>query len=115
MIRIAFLLFCIGVLSQCSPKQELPEGVLPREKMIAVLLDFQLAEAAVAEMRNEQGDVEYYTQLYYQSVLQIHNITPEQFRLSVAWYKDHMEDMEKVYEEVLTRLSALQGEVKTKK
>lgn len=106
-VRI-FFLFAFILLTACNSKPKPPKDVLPREKMIEVLVDFQLVEAAVFQQQNYQKDVKFYTNYYYDSVLKKHKISRKQFTTSINWYKNNMQEMDDMYGEILSRLSKMQ-------
>lgn len=112
-MRKTFALLLLFLISLgCSKEKKIPEGVLPKEKMIEVMVDFQVVEAAILQQQNHLQDVKFYTNYYYDSVLKKNGISRQEFKRSIDWYKNNMEELDKMYGEVLTRLSKLQENVK---
>lgn len=103
---ILFLLVAVS----CNQKEKLPPGILPEEKMIAVMVEFQLAEAAILQKQKKGEDINFYTQYYYNSILDKNKITRKEFTESVDYYKTRMDAMDELYTEVLNRLSGMQSE-----
>lgn len=69
-----------------------PDGVLPPEKMQALLWDLMQADE-VADMRMQAdslrlGNSRYYTN-EYQKVLQLHGLSQKGLRNNLAYYKSH--------------------------
>lgn len=92
---------------------DVPEDILEREEFKAVLIDFQLAEAAISEDRGRHDEVEYKTNLYYYSLFKKHGITREEFKKNLRYYTQYPEEFTAIYEEVINELSKLQGKIKS--
>lgn len=92
---------------------DVPDGILEREKFKAVLIDFQLAEAAISEERGKRDEVEYKTNLYYHHMFKKHDITREEFKKNIKYYTKYPGEFTAIYEEVINELSKLQGKVKS--
>lgn len=110
-IKIVALLFIFS-LTACHSGHKAPKGILPKEKMIEVLVDFQLTEAAVLQKQNHQQDIKFYTNYYYNYVLKKHQISRKEFKESLDWYNHNPEEMDKMYQETLGRLSKMKIETK---
>jgi DNA-binding transcriptional ArsR family regulator len=94
---------------------DVPDGILDREEFKAVLIDFQLAEAAISEERGRHDEIEYKTNLYYYSLFKKHGITRKEFEKNIRYYTKYPEEFTAIYEEVINELSKLQGKVKSDK
>lgn len=114
--KIRLILGCCLLLvlfSSCRPK-----GVLSRRDMARVLFDIHLTEAAVSgiyapvpEDWTKGLDPESFRDMAYRSVLRKHHLTEEEFYYSVSWYSRHMNQYEKVYAEVQTRMDDFRNAV----
>lgn len=98
-IDVIFL-FLLLTLSACNKDQEkLP---IREEKMIDILVDVHVAEAAMQELssviRDSLGEV------YYGQIFEIHDITEEDFNKTMYLIKQDPEHMERIYKEVLVEL-----------
>lgn len=99
--KLTYLLF-LAVLtiigSACSRND-----VLSRDKMVEVLCDIQLAEAA---MRTNYNDFKYKEQkeALIRGILDKHNITQAQLDSSLAWYSDNVDTYNRVTDSVIVRL-----------
>lgn len=100
---IALLLFC----SSCNNKAEVPEGILPTEKMEQILLDMVRADEIIN--RQIYVDSVYKTMggrtRIYQDVFTKHKLTREQFQKSLNFYQNRP-DLLKIV------LDSMQSEVK---
>lgn len=108
---IAILYFHFSLLSCRKKSVEIPADVLKQQEMIAVLVDVQIAEAALTQRAVTGTSLQSYTASYYKDVFEKHKITPQKYIRSMGWYTRHPELMNKIYEEVINRLSAKQSEV----
>lgn len=107
--KVSFLLWIIGVMiffaacKKTSPTTTFLQPDLAEDKMIAVLLDIHLAEAAVQTEKNAQKDSLLY--LYYQDIYRIHNITQDDFERNLEAWFDNPEIADKLYEKVVESLN----------
>jgi len=103
-ILISFCMF-----SCASDKVEIPDGVLPVEKMVLVMADVQITEAAMM-YRNSNGDfTDNKAPAYYQFIFSKHKISEKVFRDSFKFYSDKPELMDKIYEEVIIEITKRQA------
>lgn len=99
--KLTYLLF-LAVLtiigSACSRND-----VLSRDKMVEVLCDIQLAEAA---MRTNYNDFKYKEQkeALIRGILDKHNVTQAQLDSSLVWYSDNVDVYSRVTDSVIVRL-----------
>ena len=94
MIRIA--LFAI-ILFSCSQKTNIPDAILPPQKMEKVLMDMLRAEEL---LNRKQGDSTLGDSInrisLYNSVLSSHNTDKESFERSFIYYENHPDLMKPV-------------------
>ncbi|MCX6271377.1 MAG: DUF4296 domain-containing protein [Bacteroidetes bacterium] len=106
-ILIIVTLFALS----CSHNEEKPSSaILSRDTMISILVDFQLVEGESLRRQQLEQNVPFYTNFYYEAILKKHSITRRQFRDNITYYKDHMEELESMYTQVLNRLSKMQND-----
>lgn len=108
--KVSFLLWIIGIMiffAACkktsTPAATFLQPDLAEDKMIAVLLDIHLAEAAVQTEKNTKKDSLLH--LYYQDIYRIHNITQEDFERNLEAWFDNPEIADKLYEKVVESLN----------
>ena len=105
-------LFLCGItLTSCSKKEEkIPKNILSKEKMIAVMVDVQMAEASI---QNRSLSITDSTKLiaagYYKNLFEKNKITEQQFRESFLYYSHHLDLLNKIYEEVIYEMSKMQA------
>lgn len=106
-----FIFILLALLFACGTKEDEPStDLLPREKFVTVLLGSHLIEARMNHelMVAHMGDVpsdEYYAELFAEQ-----GTTKEQFQATFDHYTDHPEQMEAVYQEIITELSKRKDE-----
>ena len=103
---------CLGGLFfiSCSKKEEkIPENILPKEKMIQVMVDVHLAEAVIQSRNlNLNDSTKTIAAGYYKNLFEKNKINEQQFRESFLFYSHHLDLMNKIYEDVINELSKKQ-------
>ena len=106
------IVYCLFVFS-CGEKgkeDSIPSNILPKEKMAQIIGDIHLAEAQV-NLR-AKPDTTLKNKLSFQKIFEKDSITKQQYEESLAFYIDHPELLDKVYEETLNELSKMQASSK---
>jgi hypothetical protein len=109
-----FSMLTISFLSCGKKKIEIPATVLPKEKMVPVIVDIHLAQAA-AVIRNPSDSLHYTFGDYLPYILKLHDIPRAEYDSSISFYTSHPELMKEIYDDVINELSKKQSEVKTEK
>ncbi|MCX6247687.1 MAG: DUF4296 domain-containing protein [Bacteroidetes bacterium] len=109
---IASCLICLLVSCNGHKKELLPAGlvadsILPREKMISVLVDVHLVEASLNIEKNRGGDIALLSENYYQGLCRKYHMSKRRFRENMNYYKMDPENFSKMYGEVLQNLTDL--------
>lgn len=103
---LRFLVLFLFGLSSC---QEPPSCAIPEDKLILVLADVQVAEAAAQNLMGERKDS--ILALYYGQIYTIHGVSEEEFLACFDALQSDPERMSVLYERVLERLSLQQAQV----
>jgi hypothetical protein len=82
-----------------------PSGVLEKDKMVAVLADIHLAEAATAINRVEKDSEKLHTGMEYAKIMALHSVDFNHFKTSFDWYMEHPVLFDLLYDEVLELIS----------
>jgi hypothetical protein len=88
----------------------LPEGYLPQEKMVDLMVDIHLVEGARSGnllLGDTNALPDYYAHIYKK-----YGLTAEAFKENFYWYAQNPTEMKAVYEEVIVALNKLEEEVK---
>lgn len=108
---ILFAGFLFFLISCSNKKEKLPDGILKKEAMVAVMIDIQLADAAVNLSNYGQTNFPNDKEKLFQSIYLKHAINKKIFDASFAYYTAHPEEFEKIYDDVITGLSSKQAEL----
>jgi hypothetical protein len=102
---ISFILSLI-LLSCGNPKTEIPQDILSENSFIILLKDIHLAEAKF-ELHKTKGMENAKNELAhnYSTIYETHEITPDDFDKTLAYYAQHPEQLEKIYTSVLEQLT----------
>ena len=89
--------------------KEIPEGIIPEDKMVVILADMQISEAYLSDIRKTSKRLKDSTLLYYKKVYKKNMITKDQFEKSLLFYKTDLEHLEQIYTKVIVRLNELKA------
>jgi hypothetical protein len=90
----------------------LPKGILPKDKMIPILVDQHLAENIFTQRFALGMNKDKTIEDLYLSVLKKYNVSQKVFEESVFYYSKHPDKYKSIYDEVLNRLNAMDVKVK---
>ncbi|MFW5752266.1 MAG: DUF4296 domain-containing protein [bacterium] len=101
------------LLFSCSGEKEINKKYLiPREDFIHVLTDIHLADAMFISYEVKQKFKLSDSISYYGPILDEYGYTKQQLDSTLVYYSEHPGDYDKVYDEVLNKLSRLEGDIK---
>jgi hypothetical protein len=104
--------YCLGIvlflLLSCQGHKP-PKGLIPEKDMEKILTEIHIADALTqsSEFRRQSGYMDSLT--YSKSILSKYGYTIAQFDSTVAWYAGYPDDYDKMYEQVINRLSREEG------
>lgn len=105
--------FFFLVLFACSePEIERPAGLLTREQFIDVMVDVQLVEAIAKQKMIRNDDPKVKLAEYYGVIFEKHGIADTTFNKTYDWYHGQPDELLSIYDEVLSKLSTLEEELK---
>ena len=101
----------------CSSKKEkdAPDNLLGKENMVKVMMDIQVADAAINLSNYGQGNYPNDKKKLFAEIYAKHKITRKQFEESFSYYVDHPDEFEKIYDDVIEGLSKRQAEMVNQK
>ena len=114
LITVAILL-CGCLFFACKPNNATvpPSTIIPRDSMVAILIDIHLAEAMIQNIRRDRDTTRDATiQDYYQTIFKQHQISEEQFKEAFIYYSKDIEQFDAMYEDMQIRLSKMEEEAK---
>lgn len=105
----ACLLCLVWMASACHVKNALsengefapakPDSLLPKEKMIAILIDYHLAEAQCLDITGDQSVIEFVKK--EQAIMEKHDIDSVHFRKSYEYYLQSLYEGQEIYNAVV--------------
>ncbi len=112
-MRVVAGLFVLLLMVGCSDKDNIPSGIIPREKMEKVLWDMVQADqyAALYLVKDSARiNVKTETQKLYEEVFRLHQISRDDFRKSFQFYQEHPDLTRSVFDSLLVRGNRLRTE-----
>lgn len=105
-MRILAIVMCSALLlvgCKTKPEEvEVPDHILDKEKMVAVMADIHLAESYGYMLRVKENVRTTLAEREYAKVLKTHNITMDEFKKSYDWYMEHPSIFDLMYDDVIT-------------
>lgn len=84
----------------------IPDDVLPEDKMIDVMTDMHIVEGAKMG-RNMMGDT-LKAEIYFDKIYEKHQTSKEEYDRSFSFYTKHPGTMDKIYEQVIENLNSIE-------
>jgi len=108
---LLLLIIMIGSSSCGINTEKIPSDILPQKKMIVILTDVQIAEAALQIRNTTLADSIINFELsQYKFIFKKNNVSAAVFKKSFYYYTDRPEIMMEMYKEVISALSKKQAE-----
>lgn len=104
---------CFIGLALCSCNRR-PHKVLDQKKMINILTDLYIMDAAIKNHASDFGDIKD-LDAYMKGVMAKHGTTKQRFDSSLVWYSDNITELTKLNESVTERLSKIDSFYSKKK
>ena len=109
------IIFILILFFSCGKREKpIPETILPKDKMIAVMVDIHIVEASLNLNLAPTGSITSKGESYY-NILKSNHISKQQYDESFKFYVEHPELCNEIYEGVLNELSKKQAEETNKK
>ncbi|MBC8173831.1 MAG: DUF4296 domain-containing protein [Chitinophagales bacterium] len=117
-----FLMLVLLAETSCKPKSDLlfredmlhdiPDSIIAADKMISILTDVHLAEAAAQELRSDSVKADVLLKKYYPEILDYYQVTGQQFENSYDYYTKTPLLMNYVYQKIIEKLNLMESENK---
>jgi len=93
-----------------------PSGTLSEEQMVDVLVDIHLTESTLKIVNDTSARLNdtTYLRTRFAKVFNKHVVDPDDFTASLDYYMKHIEDLDKIYTEVINRLTELEATLQPK-
>jgi hypothetical protein len=101
-----FLLLLLFACNSSTEEVKVPSAIISQDSMAVLLTDVHLLEAAIdlnlISTAGKQQPDKYY------GIFKVHNISRQHYDSSLAFYSEHPELLNKIYDVVIERLSKKQ-------
>ena len=92
-----------------------PDSLIPREKMIRMMVDVHVLEAALVLKRNEGTEQRELASQYYRALFSRYGISRGRYESNLNFYRQDPEEFGKMYDEVIAQLIARRQDLSLKK
>lgn len=110
MRNISILTLFVLFLSCSSGKDNIPHDIIPKDKMMTILMDIHIAEAGV-KIETSPDSTLAKANDYYHFIFRQNEVSEEDFRKSFRYYAKHPELLQSIYQTMLDEMSKKESEV----
>lgn len=96
------------ILLGCA-KEERPDDVMGKTKMVEVMVDVHLAEGVEKTTILTLDSTIISGQAVYDYLYEKHGITEEEYARSFEWYSEHLKEFDEVYARVIEKLNQMEA------
>ena len=112
--HLFFVVIFSFLLMQCGTKDRIPSEMVPKEKMVDILLDIHLMESKIESVRFGSRDSMQVAYLNAQKdILQKYKVDSATYYKSYDYYFEKMYHMKDIYEKVAARAKSLMEKYNT--
>ena len=105
-MKLKILIICYFLLACSSPKEGIPEGILPEKELVSILKEVHLAEANFELVKTNGKEVAQNTLLNnYQEIYSKYNIDENEFQQTLEYYANHPDKLEEIYSKILENIT----------
>ena len=112
-----FILFIALLSASCnSIISSKPRGTLSEKQMTNILIDIHLTEAAlrIADDSSSRSDDTTQIRIRFAQVFKKHKVDPDDFNVSLTYYLKHIDELDKIYVQVINSLTELDATLQPK-
>ena len=109
-MKISWCIIFVFFFLSCSPKNEVPEGILPDSTMREILVDISVVDAAHNLSLSSQTYPRFKPELFYEEIMRKHHTTRDELVESLGFYAQETKRIQKIYEEAMVEVSKKQAE-----
>lgn len=105
------LVICLGMACQHPKERVKKTEIIPKENLVPVLAEIHLADALLQMSEVRQNYPGRDSISNYQDILKKHGYTKEMFDRTIEFYENDPDELNDLYEEVVSELTQLQSEI----
>ena len=113
MKNIFLVLILLTVLS-CGESDNKPDDILPKEKMVEMLIDIHILESEIQNLRIKKDSSHLLYNSFEREIFKKNNVDQEVYRRSFEYYLNDVDGMEKIYDVVIDSLNYMEKSLKEK-
>lgn len=108
-----FILFCLSLFLFSCQQDQTPKGIIEKEKMINVMVDFQITDSYLNQIPN-QDTMKMQAHTRYNYIFKKYDIDSATFSRSLSYYSRQTEEFNKMFDGVLDSLNKMESTVRRK-
>lgn len=108
LIMVCLMVLTGFSLGSCKINSNSKEEILTPEQMVNVATDIHLVEAGIKYIRRTQPVDDGMVYAAYDSIFKKNNTSKQQYEVSMKYYEENPQKLDKIYTEVITRLTKMQ-------
>ncbi len=106
-----FILFCLSLFLISCQQGKAPKGIIEKEKMINVMVDFQITDSYLNQIPN-QDTMKMQAHTRYNYIFKKYDIDSATFSKSLSYYSRQTEEFNKMFDGVLDSLNKMESTVR---
>ena len=111
MRKLFLLLSALVIVLGCSGDGKKPDNLLPKETMVRVLADMQIAEAKVKNLHLPLDSTRKLYALYELSIFEKYNVSSQEYLDSYKYYLENYNEMQAINNALLDTLNSRQNQI----
>ena len=107
LIKIKYFIFLtFFIMVSCQNNTE--QGVIPKDKMVDILIDMHIYEEAINELSYEKDTLKSLFKMKELEIFESYSVTEEMYRKSYSYYFFNPKELDNIYQVVIDSLSVYQ-------
>ncbi len=107
-MRFKILVLLTFVVISCQKKAKVNPDVLPKDKMVGILIDIHILESKIEKLsiRKDSGRLIFNT--FEREIFEAHQVDKEKYLMSYQYYMEDLSGMNEIYNAVVDSLNYMQ-------
>jgi len=102
------ILFSLTVFLSCTDRERVPEGVLTKDQMVNLMIDFYVSEQKVSDLKLPSDSSKALFRIFEGKILDEAAIADSVFEQSFYYYVDRPKEMEQIYAAIVDSLQLME-------
>lgn len=112
MKNIVRVLFVLSFIFSCSKVNKTPEYVIPHDDMVNIIVKIHITDGMLNINKVRRDLARKDSSNYYETIFKSFGFTRADFDTSIYFYSNNIDEYDKIYEEVLNKLSEMETQLK---